>query len=807
MPRLFNRKKAAEASPDLSKNKGFIRSYTQLNDILGQANLNLYGTDRTSDIDKLNAQFQSILKDEMGELTNNNTGDVTSFLNRLWSNDRKDFAYNDMMEELMGSGVMGEDVSSMSSFIFEAYRNRMVEQSDLHQVASQLVELSEAILITRDSIVSADVVEGRMSRTLKFNDIAKDEESDAIPIVERVEEKFGLLDKIKNFIIPKTLEYGEYYAYIIPYAKIFNDFMKKQMKNGPKPMKRSVYREFTLVESIEESLEKTGNTLKKKQFINECYTAYCEACKLESEDKPGGYIQPNKEAFSKDVYRLLDHVTISNDPVPIPVVEEGYYTVEEYMKEFVTESGTNTYTEAKGKEEKTNQKNLFQDVNNGVYFANKKTGEDTTRKKDDFSDIRDCYVKLYSPTNVIPVELMNKVIGYYVILDEDVTPTHGMVSSELGYSKFDDRLKEHTVLNVIVDKLIDAFDKNFLKENEKFKEMIVEAINFYNLNEKRIKFQFVPAEYMQVFKIDADENGHGQSMLKKSLFYAKLYLMLLLFKIMSIILYSNDQRVNYIKTSGISKNIANKVQEIARIKQSRQINMMDLFSYTTLINKIGSGLEMYIPVGAGGADSRPIETEILSGQDVQLNTELLEMLKNAYIMATGVPAAIINYLNEADFAKQIEQNNTKYNGRVVNYQLDFNPSITEMYKRILRWSTNLSDATIENFEFQLQPPKQTSNNAKAENVEGFDRVFNFIAGLFFDNAESPEVGSDAAKEIKEFKKLYAADQLPMINVDKIEELIKQAKINVKQKKLEPNPNNGDDGDDIGLDDDMGGLGL
>ena len=41
------------------------------------------------------------------------------------------------------------------------------------------------------------------------------------------------------------------------------------------------------------------------------------------------------------------------------------------------------------------------------------------------------------------------------------------------------------------------------------------------------------------------------------------------------------------------------------------------------------------------------------------------MLKNAYILATGVPAAIINYLNEADFAKVIEQNKCPHCGEVI----------------------------------------------------------------------------------------------------------------------------------------------
>ena len=299
---------------------------------------------------------------------------------------------------------------------------------------------------------------------------------------------------------------------------------------------------------------------------------------------------------------------------------------------------------------------------------------------------------------------------------------------------------------------------------------------------------------MQVFKIDEDEDGNGQSMIKKSLFYAKLYLMLLLFFFFFIVMNSNDMKVNYIKTSGIDKNLANKVQEIARIKQSRQINMYDLFNYTTLINKVGNGSEMYVPTGRQG--ERPIETEILSGQDVQLNTDLLENLKNSYILATGVPAAIINYLNEADFAKVVEQNNTKFNGRVVNYQLDFNSSITEWYKKIMKWSTQIPDNLIENFTFTLQPPKTTSSNAKVESIQSYNSYAEFVIGLLYGEQNQEDLDQN---EIMEFKKLLADDQLPMINLPRLIELKEQAKLNAIEIKLKPSPDSGDSGDDIGLD--------
>ena len=388
---------------------------------------------------------------------------------------------------------------------------------------------------------------------------------------------------------------------------------------------------------------------------------------------------------------------------------------------------------------------------------------------------------------------MSQIIGYYYIETEDITPLSGAVTSNLYYTKFNDNSREQSVIDSLAKVIVSSFDKQFLKENEKFKKTIVEAIQHYNLNEKRLKFQYIPVEYIQEFKIDEDEDGYGQSMIKKSLFYAKLYLMLLLFKIMSIILNSNDMKVNYIKTSGIDKNLANKVQEIARIKQSRQINIYDLFNYTTLINKVGSGSEMYVPVGNGG--DRPIETEILSGQDVQLNNDLMENLKNSYILGTGVPAAIINYMNEADFAKVVEQNNTKFNGRVVNYQLDFNSSITEWYKKIMRSSTQIPETLIENFTFTLQPPKQTSNNTKSEAINSFTSFADFIVTLLYgENSDNESV----KEEIREFKKLLADEQLPMINIQSMIDLQKKAKLAAKDNELKPKDENGDDGDDLGL---------
>lgn len=795
---MAQRSKSNKKDSDYSvaNDKSFKRQLNNLNNMIGDANLSMYGTDRTSDVDTLNNKFQSLLSNQLDDLTHKSTNDITSFLGQIISSDNKTAA----MDELLNNQFMsmtGDEYSTMQSFIYEAYQNRLLEQSDLHEVASQLIELSEAILITRDSIVSADVVEGRMSRTLDFDNIDESESDNNKSVIEKMEEKFKLLEKIKNFIIPKTLEYGEFYVYAIPYSKLFDSFMNSREKD----YSGRVYRESTLIETFE-SVNASKRDKNKKDdlntFIESTYEKYNiqESTKYNTSDD----INENKiskKEFAKDMKNILGNITVCNEAVPFPILEEGLDSIS-YIKEYTN----SVMTEAKAKKEvdwfqKVNQSNISSE---GISFQKKQS-----KKSNQFNDITDCYIKMIEPTKMIPLKIMDTIIGYYYVQDEDITPLSGAISSTLYFNRFNEHRRETTVIDAIAERVVKSFDKPFLKNNIKFKKVIADCINYYNLNEKRLKFQFIPVEYIQEFKIDEDIDGNGTSMIKKSLFYAKLYLMLLLFKIMSIILYSNDTKVNYLKQSGIDKNVANKVQEIARIRQSRQVNITDLFSYTTLINKVGSGSEMYIPTGRSG--ERPIETEILGGQDVQLNSDLLEMLKNAYILGTGVPAAIVNYMQEADFAKVIEQNNTKFNARVVNYQLDFNSNITELYKKLMRWSTNINENVIENFKFTLQPPKTTSINAKTELINNFTALSDFLVSLIYDNPDQAMNAEGLQQEIKTFKKLLAKEQLPMLDIDKVMEIAEKAKIETQRDRLRPEPDNGDNGDDTGLDDDISNMKL
>lgn len=774
-----NRKLDVEGLSSIDSDRSFKKQLININNLIGQANLSLYGTDRTSDVDSLNDKFQSILSNELTGITGKEGNDITSFLSQVVSADNKYRAGEDILNNQFND-LTGNEYSSMQSFIYDAYRNRLLQQSDLHEVSSQLIELSEAIMITRDAIISADTVEGRLNRSITFENIDDDEIDNYNSIVENMENKFQLLEKIKNFIIPKTLEYGEYYVYIVPYSELFNKFQQQKTRNVTNTGILRRFNESTVLEGFNDT-KKENKLTELDMFLEDCYNKYHIRENGKYNDKKSSDNRINKDEFKSDLKNIMENIIISTDDIPIPFLEEGLESIE-----YINNQHNNVVTE---------DNTLFKKV----IKNNKTDGGVKISKKGEFDDIGDCYVKMIEPTKIIPIKIMNTILGYYYVQDEDITPLSGAVSSSLYFSRFNEHSRQQTIIDSLAERVVQQFNKPFLKNNLKFKEAIVDCFNYYNLNENRVKMQFIPAEYIVRFKIDEDIDGNGTSMIKKSLFYAKLYLMILLFKIMSIIMYSNDQKINYIKQSGLDKNLANRVQEIARLQQSRQINISDLFSYTTLINKVGNGNAVYMPTGRSG--ERPIETEILSGQDVQLNNDLLEMLKNAYITGTGVPAAILNYLNEADYAKTVEQNNSKFNARVINYQLDFNPIITDMYKRIMKWSTNIGEEKISNFNFTLTQPRSTTANAKAELISQFNTMAEFLTGLLYPDPGQAENPDSLNAEIREFKKLYAREQLPMINFDDIEEMINKAALINKERKLKPDPKNGNDGDDDGLEDD------
>lgn len=745
------------------------RNITDTTDqLLDGMETSIYGSTPSTEVDALDSEFADIVSKELKSMTSKMDGDVSGFLDKLYTDSQKRSSnYVKNVEHIFQSTQ-----NQAQSILTEAYRNKMLKRADIKEVASQLNELREAINITRDAVVSSNMVEGDICRTLVIDNSSKDESENYKSIVEKMEEKFKLTKSIKNFIVPQTLEQGEYYAYIIPYDKIFSDFMrdKDKIKSGLYGESTTVLEHATSeqVPSFTEAPTKVG----RKNVIDKLYENVSESTKS-SLDTPEAVA-----AYKKGIETIVDNISVCNDPISIAVLEEGTSAIAACIDDL------NIIKEADESRLDNNPFNTLNGIDSGVMGSK-------NDKSFKFDETKDCYLKFIDSLHMIPVKIMSKTIGYYYIQDDEL-----VTSVPSNYFVDYSEKREPTLVNAIVDEVISSFDKKFLKENIKFRTIIAEAIQYYNLNERKIRFQFIPAEYVVAFKINEDEEGNGTSVIEPALFYAKLYLLLLLFKMVSIVSSSNDTKVHYIRSSGIDKNIANTVQEVARKMQARQVNLTDMFTYTTLINKVGNGNDLFIPLGRG--DTRGIETEILAGQDVQLNSELMELLRNSYISATGVPAVIMNSINESEFAKTIELGNTRFEERVVSEQIDFNGPITEMYRMLMKYTTNIPDSVISNFRFEFQSPKHNGSQITNDLLGNFDTLYQFAVSLVFSQEEVNDESGGSTHLLREFKRLLAQEKLPVINVERIIKLADEARVKCKEGELKDAANgNHDEEEDYG----------
>ena len=777
----------------VSSNKSsdtLINNFKEIQDAL---EISLYGNTKKDDIKALDDRFASIIRGEMETLTRHSSGDVTGFMTKLFQKDSKVMMNG---QESSVNEIFGANDNEVVNFIADAYQNKKLKQNDLKEISNQLIELREAILVTRDAIISPDTTEGEISKTLKFDDNNEGDFEKYANVIKKMEEKFNINNTLKNFVIPNTLTQGEYFAYIYPYSKLFADFeLKKEKDQRYSSLTDDSMYESTLYDLMTESAsddESENKTDSFDEFVKECADVYFtesderEIKGMASEKNESALRKERNEAFKESMKEILNRISISPDEVPIPFLEFGPDSLNEVNKQF---HDSFVFTEADNQKDKVETFKEKIKLDSGTYSETKKIERQ-------YRNVGDCYLKFIESPRMIELKIMKKVLGYYYVMEDEIRPISGAISSTIYYNRFDDITRQKTIVDKITSRIVKSFNKKFLNSNKEFKELIASALMNYDLNTKRIKFQFIPAEYVCSFKVNEDLEGNGTSIIEPSLFYAKLYLMFLLFKIMSVVLYSNDTRVNYIKQSGIDKNVANKIQDIARKKQERKLNLMDLFSYTTLVKKIGSGTEMYIPVGRSG--ERGYETEILQGQDVQLNTEFMEFLRKCYILGTGVPDAIINYLNEADFAKSIEMANTKFASRVVSLQLDFNKSFTKFYQMLAKFSLGLPDDVCEKIKYILTAPKNANNSVKAEAIQNTQTLIDFLVSLMYGDTAKDD--PNLANEILEFKKIIAAENLPMIHLDHLEEVVKKSKINATEKKLDPVNNNTDDIDNIDLGD-------
>ena len=212
--------------------------------------------------------------------------------------------------------------------------------------------------------------------------------------------------------------------------------------------------------------------------------------------------------------------------------------------------------------------------------------------------------------------------------------------------------------------------------------------------------------------------------------------------------------------------------------------------YSSIYGKIGTGRDLFIPEGESG--ERGLSWDVIQGQDINMQNDLMEQLKQDFINGTGVPSVIMNYINEADFAKTLVMANAKHLRRVMMYQDNFNEDITEMYQKILCYCTDIEMEDIANFRYTLQRPKTLPNNNLVDMMGYGDQILDFLEKSVFGQYAEENEELNTSKDL--FRKEMSRKVLPMMPWELVDDILEKVKLDVVKSKLEKsNDESGDNG--------------
>lgn len=676
-------------------------------------------------------------------------------INRGRSDDETDFMFRQARRKQDNKGDQGplnpqevnrlfeEQAESFYALFQDDFRTSSDRMDDILSISKRMTDLQNGLEATRDSVLTSDNLTATISRTLSFGAEVKDdssEEKSRIALVEDMEKTEKIFAKIRDHITPKTLLYGNMFVYTVPYSVLFERHQYLQEGKITKLGESCGVGEDDTVEIPEGILVDTFGVEYTNEDVGEL------------------------EQLTRNIMSNI-HISEMDDGC---IEESGVIESVVAAQQYIMESAS----------------------------VNKR--KDNT-KKEDFSDIKDCHIKILDSRKVIPVKILDKVIGYYYMHSKPNDPNKTITTSmnldvlrSGGQRTTNARAQSTEVpfIRNIVNNIIGNFNKPFLKENEEFRDLIVDALLYDENYSKNIQFQFIPKEYITEFKVNEDEEGNGHSMLEPAMFYGKLYVAILTFNTLMIVSKSYDQQVIYVRSSLDDKDVANQIQKTSRAISQNMVNFNDLMSYPTMLTKVGKGKTMFIPVGPTG--ERGIEFDTIAGQNVSLYTDLTEDLKKSAVDSIGVPSVLSNFINEADFAKTLVMANSKYLARCVIYQQSFNEGITEMYKKILKYKGIFTDEELSSFEFKLVLPETLNSLNFTDLTNNIDQLASFIVKTITGEQASQEEEDNVIKD-----KLYTQvvrNYMKMIDWDLIDRLYESSILEAKSdiEKAKDAKNSGED---------------
>ena len=692
------------------------------------------------------------INDSMGKIINDiNYSTGLSSISTLYA---KAIDYQNDPKVADGFDNLFKDMANDGSVYNVFFNNRSLRlfDAEIDMICKYMPMLEDALGVLCDNVISSDHFSKDFIFISDENVSVENNKELFYNNIKVLKDKYDLLIKFQD-IIYNTSKYGERFYYIVPYERAI-----KKLLDNPDNKFVTSHEAMSLTES---------GILKQTPALKESGDVFVNTI--------------NKKEQSLDVEFTFN---MSNSLSKEIVAHEAAANRLKHIKESALNfNEATTSTVSLVANDKLDASPFYDDTtSNGLIVA----GDHRFNTKEDWG-LNGCVFKELNRYKIIPVRIEDLILGYAYLendrygLDDDfpvsdtTTPVNAMginVATDLEATKNSAAISD-SIVKTVASKLSAAIDTKFIKLNKDLSKEIYTVLKHDLQAGRKNKYNvtFLPPDDVVhcYYKLDPD-TYRGISDLYKSMIPAKLFIGLYITNTIGAMTRAQDRRVYYVKQSGIDTNISKILLTTIDQLKRQNFNIRQLESMKNVLNILGRFNDFVIPTDNSG--NAPVQFEVMQGQQIDPQTDLMEKLQSMAVNSTDVPFEIVQARQSMDYAIQASMSNSRFLKKIYNRQTIANRFLSSIMTKLYRGEFNNPTAVIK---VNLPTPMflnltntnqiiQNANDVAQAAMEAFsDDLDDNAKQIFFNNLKGKMLESyidmEMIMRVKEATKIeYAANQ-------------------------------------------------
>ena len=644
MPKKDNKNKQPSLPRQIINKLWSLRK--QMNDVYKDT----YSTDPTNreELDRIGLDIE----DNVSKiLTRNKTGDIANISNLYAiANLRNAIDSGDYNKSIID---YFEDRSITDKLLNSYTENKWIEELDQEYdiVCKFMPKLVEAMNSVKDAVLTADNFDKEF---LSFTSPNKspDESSAFSEEMENIKKQYNLYERVDTWY-DNTSKYGEQFVYKAPYKKALAKLMNRKNETTYRGLHSFIGTRESYMLLNEGAIPrefKQNSDLLTEYNASQSFIKEHGLGSIKLEVVKDGILETAVTESSKvmELKLVAEQTSLNESKLSDPILPTDQFEMPLKMKD---------------------------NKNDNVGSQEGIVGKDRDTIVPDNLKVPGILLKDLIRKNIILLYIDEICLGYYYI--EFLDRHGGSVYSDnifnrrsvgsLGYStgaKLQDKESTESAVDELLKYLSSAIvanlDDKFINNNAFLRKEIYSILKYndmYNcgrLDTVRITY-LAPGDVEHIFFKQDPETHRGISDLLPGLIPAKMWCCLWIANTIGILTRGQDKRVYYVKQN-VEQNIAQTMLNVINQIKKQNFNIMQIENMNSILNITGKYNDYIVPVGPSG--DPPVNMEVMEGQNIDPQTELMDRLEESAINPI-IPIEFITARTQLDFAAQYTMTSVK----------------------------------------------------------------------------------------------------------------------------------------------------